>query len=269
MRIIPVVDLLQGEVVRGIGGRRSEYRPIRSRLVNSSDPLHVARAFREQFGFCELYVADLDALAGRTPNWHVLHGLAECGLRLLVDVGLRDVESGRALLTAGVDRVIAALETSAGPADLRVLLQQLGAQRVTFSLDLQSGRPMTSAHGWQEAAGGTIPGESPSAPLSTAGGRLARQALECGVRSLIVLDLSGVGEARGVPTLALCAALRAHAPGVEIITGGGIRGAADLEQLARAGADAALVASALHDGALSPAECAAYVGGVERTPGAC
>ena len=38
MRIIPVLDVLGGCVVRGVGGRRDEYRPIVSKLCNSREP---------------------------------------------------------------------------------------------------------------------------------------------------------------------------------------------------------------------------------------
>src|SRR5205085_9347687 len=60
--LLPVIDLMQGEVVHGIAGRREEYRPIVSILAESTKPLAVARAFREEFGFNELYLADLDAI---------------------------------------------------------------------------------------------------------------------------------------------------------------------------------------------------------------
>jgi len=45
MRIIPVIDLMHGQVVRGIAGQRHTYQPIQSRLVASADPMAVARAF--------------------------------------------------------------------------------------------------------------------------------------------------------------------------------------------------------------------------------
>jgi hypothetical protein len=44
MRILPVLDLMNGVVVRGVGGRRSEYRPVASRLAVSADPADVAAA---------------------------------------------------------------------------------------------------------------------------------------------------------------------------------------------------------------------------------
>jgi phosphoribosylformimino-5-aminoimidazole carboxamide ribotide isomerase len=64
MRVVPVLDLKGGHVVHGVGGRREEYRPVVSRLTDSSAPADVATAFRDRFGLSELYVADLDDIAG-------------------------------------------------------------------------------------------------------------------------------------------------------------------------------------------------------------
>src|SRR5207253_1947746 len=64
MRILPVLDLQNGVVVRGLAGRRAEYRPVVSRLTTSHQPLDIAQAFRDIFGFEHLYLADLDAIAG-------------------------------------------------------------------------------------------------------------------------------------------------------------------------------------------------------------
>ena len=64
MRIIPVLDLLKGQIVRGIAGQRQEYRPIVSKLSASSNPLDVARAFRDHLNFTLFYLADLDAITG-------------------------------------------------------------------------------------------------------------------------------------------------------------------------------------------------------------
>jgi phosphoribosylformimino-5-aminoimidazole carboxamide ribotide isomerase len=50
------------------------------------------------------------------------------------------------------------------------------------------------------------------------------------------------------PDLAMMRELRRALPRVELAAGGGVRDAADLQRLADAGADAALVGSALHHG---------------------
>jgi len=44
--------------------------------------------------------------------------------------------------------------------------------------------------------------------------------------------------------------LRAALPGVDLIAGGGVRDQADLDRLAAAGANGALVATALHRGVI-------------------
>ncbi len=72
MRVIPVLDIMGGVVVRGVAGRRSEYRPIESSLCSSCDPPVVARAIVERFGLAEFYIADLDAISGAEPAWNVL-----------------------------------------------------------------------------------------------------------------------------------------------------------------------------------------------------
>jgi phosphoribosylformimino-5-aminoimidazole carboxamide ribotide isomerase len=87
---------------------------------------------------------------------------------------------------------------------------------------------------------------------------LAARVVECGAQSLIVLDLAGVGERGGVPTRDLCRRLREEFPKVELVTGGGVRDARDLAELAESGMDGVLLATALHDGSLSAAELREY-----------
>src|SRR5947207_2165575 len=107
MRILPVLDLKDGQVVRGVAGRREEYRPVGSQLTASAAPLDVARAFRDRFGLEEIYLADLDAIAGAPPALGVYAGLRGLGFRLWVDAGVRDEASARVLAGAGVERIVA------------------------------------------------------------------------------------------------------------------------------------------------------------------
>jgi phosphoribosylformimino-5-aminoimidazole carboxamide ribotide isomerase len=81
---------------------------------------------------------------------------------------------------------------------------------------------------------------------------LARLA-EAGAREVVVLDLARVGSGEG-PDVALIARLRDRCEGVALLAGGGVRDAADLRALRDAGAAGALVATALHRGAIGRAE---------------
>ncbi len=91
--------------------------------------------------------------------------------------------------------------------------------------------------------------------LALSAQQIALTAFRGGVRRMIVLDLARVGMGEGVGTEQLCRSLACRLPELEIIAGGGVRGPGDLDSLARAGCDAALVASALHDGRLAAKEC--------------
>ena len=241
MKIIPVLDLLDGIVVRGVGGRRQEYRPVESVLTRSARPLEVAQAFREQLGLTTLYVADLDGIIRKQPNVTTLRELCAAGFDVWIDVGLRDVTDAATLVSAGAAKVIAGLESLSGPLVLESLIAEWGASRIVFSLDLQAGRPLSAEGAWLE----------PSAL------GIARTAIDVGVSRMIVLDLASVGEQRGPRTLDLCDEIRHADPSCRLITGGGVRGPDDLQALRSRGIDAVLLSTALHNGALSRADIAA------------
>jgi phosphoribosylformimino-5-aminoimidazole carboxamide ribotide isomerase len=232
MRILPVLDLMNGVVVRGVAGRRADYRPVLSRLTASCHPLDVAAAFRAHFGLTELYVADLDAIAGAAPALSLYTELRAAGFRLWVDAGLRAADAGP-LVCAGVEGVVAGLETLPGPQALAELCRDWG-ERIVFSLDLKEGRPLGNLEAWGVADAWSV----------------SAAAVAAGVRRLLVLDLARVGVNAGSGTEEFCARLAATCPGLEVAAGGGVRGRADLERLRAGGVQVVLVASALHDGRL-------------------
>lgn len=248
MRVIPVIDLLAGQVVRGIAGERDLYRPIVSRLAGGSNPAVIARAFVEKFGFDTAYVADLDAIqypGDDKPYFlEAYEQIARAGLsRLWLDAGIGTPTAARhvrsAIETRGLDvHFVVGLESLAPDRELVSIVAELGRERTIFSLDLKAGVPITQVPRWYAAD-----------PVE-----IAYSVLACGISRLIVLDLADVGMQGGTGTLALCRRLRAElGSGFELVGGGGVRGLSDLTSLAHAGCDGALVASALHDGRLTRA----------------
>jgi phosphoribosylformimino-5-aminoimidazole carboxamide ribotide isomerase len=67
-----------------------------------------------------------------------------------------------------------------------------------------------------------------------------------------VLDLADVGSGTGGSTADLCQAILRRFPELRVITGGGVRGKDDVLRWQRIGVSDLLVASALHDGRLTP-----------------
>jgi len=241
VHIVPVIDVWQNEVVRGVGGRRQEYRPIVSRLTNGTAPLAVAEAFREQFGLTTLYLADLDAIIERRPHHDLYVALAQRGFRVWVDGGVHSADEAAAVAGSGAETVIIGLESWPDPHTLSNLISACGAERLLFSVDLRNGVPMASA-AWSDMGAADI----------------AENAINAGFRRLLVLDLSDVGSNTGGRTDDLLRALRSRAPHIELVAGGGVRGPADLSRLARLNVDAVLVASALHDGRLTAEDLVAW-----------
>lgn len=236
MRILPVLDLLGGEVVRATAGRRRDYRPVVSTLTASSRPLDVAQAFRAHFGLTELYLADLDAILGDEPAFGVYSALAADGFRLWIDAGVHSEERPRRLAETGVENIIIGLETVAGPGTLEHACGAFG-DRIVFSLDLKGGMALGNATAWESV--------EPTA--------IAARAVALGVGRMIVLDLAQVGVGGGVRTEGLCGRLAAAHPDLEVIAAGGVRDGNDLRRLRERGVRGALVASALHDGRLTRA----------------
>ena len=242
MKVIPVLDLLDRIVVRGVAGKRNAYRPVESQLVDGADPILVAEAIRKHFGLTEFYLADLDAILHDRPNLQIYEALVDHGFGLIVDAGLRDTDRARELFAHGVSAVIAGLETIPSPALLADLTRTFHSDRILFSLDLKNGEPLGDLTSWET-----------SDPFEIGG-----RAVDAGITRMIVLDLAAVGVHEGISTIPLCQRLQNHFPQLEIITGGGVRDANDLKQLAAMGIDGVLIASALHNGRIDAAAIRAF-----------
>lgn len=247
MELIPVLDLLRGQAVhaRG-GGRRSDYLPVRSTLVPgaSGDALALAAAYRTALGARTVYIADLDAIEGGRPQRALILKIADAfGGAVLTDAGLQHPANEIELTASGTTRVVIGLESLPTLQPVRAAILALGAENVTLSLDLRGGQPILHPMLAAEFGG------APTAP------DIARKAAGFGCEQMICLDLARVGRDHGSDPR-IVAAVRAAAPDVTLYAGGGVRTWTELEQLADAGADGALVATALHDGRLGPREAA-------------
>jgi HisA/HisF family protein len=236
MRIVPVLDLKRGVVVHALRGDRAGYAPLCSPLVDGSEPVAVAAALRAHTGSERLYVADLDAIAGAPVDVETLRRLAAVA-ELWVDAGATTAARAAALGSAGAARNVIGTESLS---DVGYRGRDGATNRAgngpapVLSVDLRDGvlispRPQLAGRGPEAAAA------------------LAR---ELGVRELLVIDLARVGSRAG-PPLEAVATLSAALPGVDVYAGGGVRDDRDLEALARAGAVGALVATALHESAIT------------------
>jgi len=246
MRVIGVLDLIGGRAVHARAGDREHYGPVVSRLDTSVEPgnaLALGWMYVAGFGLTDLYVADLDAISGRSPQDQTVRSLAAAfDATLWVDAGVASADRAVRVLELGVAHVVVGLETLPSLDELAEICATIGGERVTFSLDLRNGEPVAG----------------PGFPIGEPAQRLAARAVDAGAGTIIVIDLARVGIGEGLD-LGLIARVREAVPGVSLLAGGGVRGWNDLAALDGAGCDGALVASALIDGRLDPVTVAAVM----------
>ena len=254
VRIIPVLDLKGGQVVHAVAGNRQHYQPIQSVLAEEAIPAVVALAFFQKLGTREVYVADLDAIAGAEPADSAYQSISDAGLRIWLDAGINSIEEFRRVRSlagpAKPHRLILALE-SLGPQELREIAQYAPTEELVFSLDLCHGQPITSQSGWRAKT-----------PLE-----ILASAVDLGIETAIVLDLADVGTGCGLSSLGLYHQIRQHFPSVRLVPGGGIRGTEDLTTLSRIGCWGALVASAIHQGNIVASDIETLLDPIVDDPG--
>jgi phosphoribosylformimino-5-aminoimidazole carboxamide ribotide isomerase len=239
-RLIPVLDVMNGRVVRAVGGRRDEYRSIVCPFTGSHRPYDVAGTLLQMTGANELYIADLDAILGRPRVARAVEGVLKVWpVPTWLDAGIGSKISVADLLRFPTVHPVVGFETCSTPGVLREAVAQSAGRPLAFSVDLKDGRLLGRWRDWG------LDGDRDALGL-------ARRAVDAGVRALIVLDLARVGTGTGAGTEPLLRAIRNEFPGVELIAGGGVKSLADVEGLGEAGADAVLVSSALHGGTLTP-----------------
>lgn len=225
MELIPVIDLLGGQVVRAIRGQRDAYRPLRSALCDSSDPQRVAQALLGLYPFGTLYIADLDAILGQGDNLELIANLRRSfpATAIWVDAGITDRMRLRRLAASGLRGVVGS-ERLHSMAQYRQILPE-NDQEIPLSLDF-------GAQGFLGPP------------------QLLEQA-QAWPRTVICMTLGRVGSMEG-PDFDRLAALQACRTQGRLFAAGGIRNLNDLLALQERGIAGALVASALHDKTIVP-----------------
>lgn len=235
MRLIPVMDLRGGLAVHAVRGEREHYKPVKSVLADSADPLALARAFREHLGLSEIYIADLDALQDRGHHRALIATLAKQeSMQLLVDAGAADLQGALDVMAAGSHKAIIGSETLVNWETLPDILSKIPADRLIFSLDMRDGQILTRC--------------PELATLSPMGA--LEKLHQVGLQEVILLELARVGTGAGVDRPLITKA-RQRFPSMLLLSGGGIRDVSDLNELKAIGISGVLVATALHRGAIT------------------
>jgi len=233
MKVIPVIDVLNGVAVHGKQGERNKYKPLKSRLFASTNPLTIA-SFFESFGFTSLYLADLDAILGKSMNLNLLKQIAQTtNLDFMVDSATSDLKRARKVVDSNVSKIVIGSETLDRLDFVKQAVEIFGENKVIISIDQKNGKLL-----------------SKSSLISSLDVFSFVEKLEgLGITEIILLDLERVGTEYGVDLGFIQNIVENTEIGVFV--GGGIRSFEELEQLKRIGVAGALVATGLHDETLS------------------
>ncbi|HDM36167.1 MAG TPA: hypothetical protein ENG09_02780 [Candidatus Syntrophoarchaeum butanivorans] len=227
LRLIFVLDILDGVTVHAVGGMRDSYRPVHlsSKIVDDSDPIAVISAVRPD----ETYIADLNAITQTSEHSSSASLIPQIrergGTRVMLDMGVRSGEDLE-LASRIADSVVIGTETAS-----LELIEHASGKGVFLSIDIRNGEVLTSDHRLKAPPLGLLD---------------LMNSFE--LEGIIILNLSHVGMKKGLDTRFIEQAVgRSDHP---ILVGGGIRGVHDLDLLGQIGVEGALVATAVHDGSI-------------------
>lgn len=225
--VIPAVDMQDGSVVQLVGGERgteTEY----------GDPVEAATGW-VQAGAETLHLIDLDgAFDGERANADAIEAIVEaCPVDLQLGGGIRTVEDATSLLAGGVDRVILGTAAVENP-DIVAQISEEFPGRVMVSLDAKEGEVVVS--GWTEKTG-LDPAEA------------ASRYEELGAGAILFTNVDVEGQLEGVRTDPV--RRLADAVDIPVVASGGVASIDDILALRDAGAAAAVVGSALYEGAFT------------------
>ncbi|TFG14565.1 MAG: hypothetical protein EU535_03320 [Promethearchaeota archaeon] len=232
-RIIPVMDILNSTAVHAIKGEREKYNPLKSKIFNTSNPLEIVKKLNEKYNFDEIYIADLDAIVKKKPNFELLSKfLKNPSLNILLDPGIIDKEDILIYSKFKLSKLIFGVETINNLDVITEGIKILGPNNVCISIDMFKGRIISNLKEFK----GQIPIN------------LVKILNDLNVKEIILLDLFRVGQKLGgVPDLYL--EVRNQFRG-NILVGGGIKNLDDIILLDNHNFSGALIGTALYDGSI-------------------
>ena len=220
MKIIPVIDIKQGQVVHAIKGQRDKYHVIKSRLCNGSDPVIIIDALLKFYPFPIIYVADLDAITGCGNNYEIITTILNDNpqLTLWLDSGIKKVDE---------------IKNKQFPQ----IIDVIGTESVTNTEELLE-----------------IKNRYPDSILSLdfadnhfLGDKAILNTKDAWQNNVIVMLLDRVGTNTG-PDIELASTIKIQNPDKKVYLAGGIANISHLESINKKNIDGVLIATALHTG---------------------
>lgn len=227
MVIYPAIDIYEGKAVRLFKGDYTQM------TVYNEDPAQVAADFVVQGASC-IHMVDLEgAKTGTTPNLLVIcHVKESTGLFCQVGGGIRTMETVRAYLESGLDRVILGTAAVTAPDFVKEAVESYG-EKIAVGVDIRDG--FVAVKGWTEKS-------------ALEAFDFCRRMESIGITTVICTDISKDGAMQG-PNHELYRRMSQEL-GMQIIASGGVSSIDDIKRLAAMDIHGAIVGKAYYTGAV-------------------
>jgi len=227
MKIIPAIDLMNGQVVRLYKGDPKQ------KTVYSDNPIEIAKKW-EANGADMLHLVDLDATLGMGSNISIIKKiLREISIPVQVAGGLRDKSIVLDVAKISKRIVLGTLAFNDKPL-LKTLLTELGSKKIVISVDHKDGKIVI--HGWQKDTGISV--------LDS-----MNNFIDMGFTEFLLTNISRDGTLEGPDLEFLEQACRLS--NVNVIASGGISNIDDIKNVKEKNAFGVILGKALYENKIS------------------
>jgi phosphoribosylformimino-5-aminoimidazole carboxamide ribotide isomerase len=237
MRIIPAIDIINGQCVRLTKGDYS------TKKVYNENPLEVAKMF-EDVGIEHLHVVDLDgAKAQHIINYNILESIAsKTNLKVDFGGGLKSDEDLNIAFESGANQVTGGSIAVKNPVKFLNWLETYGTDKIILGADCLDKK--IAIQGWQE--------ESDKEVIS-----FIKEFVAKGISYVICTDISKDGMLQG-PSFELYETILSSVSSVKLIASGGISTFNELPKLADLGCEGVIIGKAIYEGNISLKQLETY-----------
>ena len=148
MKIIPAIDLMEGNVVRLTKGDPEK------KTIYSDNPVQIAKIWEDN-GADMLHVVDLDATLSQGSNFPIIEKISnQVSIPIQIAGGLRDadkISSGLKFAKRAVIGTVAMELTNSQESERISWLEDIDKNKLVISVDHLSGEIVT--HGWKKTTG--------------------------------------------------------------------------------------------------------------------
>lgn len=238
MRIIPAIDIIDGQCVRLSKG---DYN---TKKVYNENPLEIAKQF-EAHGIECLHLVDLDgAKASHIVNHKVLEEIAtKTSLKIDFGGGLKTDEDLRIAFESGANQITGGSIAVKDADTFKSWIGKFGAEKIILGADANNEKIAVS--GWlEESDEDLIP--------------FVKGYQKEGIQYVICTDIAKDGMLQG-PSFDLYAKMIKDCPNIKLIASGGISAFEELPKLAELGCEGTIVGKAIYENKISLKQLEDYI----------